>query len=257
MSPANDAAPRPVHEPESPPFRLQKASDVVAARLRGQILGEPIQVGTELPSEAELMETHGFSRSTVREALRLLEADGLIVTKRGPGGGIRVSSPDINQISRSMAILLTSQAVTHRDFLAFRRLIEPPLAALAAREATAEQRTWLVALAKNEEIEYSGVRASVKFHEAVGVCTNNGVARTVLAAMQSALEGHVRAESLSTDDIHGTTNVHFRIAKLIADGKSDQAARAMERHLEAYAKAVDAKGLLEEPAVARTYWQSQ
>lgn len=240
----------------SPRSRVPKASDVVAAQLRGQILGDAMEVGTELPSEAELIESSGFSRSTVREALRLLEADGLIVTKRGPGGGIRVSRPDINQISRSMAILFTSQAITHREFLSFRRLVEPPLAALAAREATPRQREWLLALARNEQTEYWGVAASVEFHEAIGVCTNNGVARTLLVAMKSALEGHVRTESLSSDDIHGTTRVHARIAKLIHDGKAPEAEQAMRRHLDAFIKVVDGQGRLDDPAVARSYWQA-
>jgi DNA-binding FadR family transcriptional regulator len=200
------------------------------------------------------MEQHGFSRSTIREALRLLEADGLIVTKRGPGGGIRVSRPDINQISRSMAILFTSQAVTQREFLVFRQIVEPPLAALAARNATPEQREWLSVLAKEEVADYSGVGASVKFHEAIVVCTNNGVARAVLAAMQSALVGHVRAESLTSDEIHGTTNVHVRIANLIHDGEAERAEAAMRRHLEAYRKSVQAQGRLDDLAIARSYW---
>jgi GntR family transcriptional regulator, transcriptional repressor for pyruvate dehydrogenase complex len=241
----------------SPRSRLPKASDLVAAQLRGKILGEAMAVDTELPSEAELIESYGFSRSTIREALRLLEADGLIVTKRGPGGGIRVSCPDINQISRSMAILFTTQAVTNREFLVFRRLMEPPLAGLAARAASAQQREWLLALATREQDEYSGVGSSVEFHEAIGVCTNNGVARAVLAAMQSALEGHVRVESLSSADIHGTTQVHARIAQLIHDGRAPEAEQAMERHLKAFLNAVDRQGRLDDLAVARSYWQAK
>ena len=241
----------------APRSRVPKASDVVAAQLRGQILGDAMPVGAELPSEAELIESYGFSRSTVREALRLLEADGLIVTKRGPGGGIRVGRPDINQISRSMAILFTSQAVPHREFLMFRQMIEPPLAALAAEAATDEQRDWLLALADNEDSDYSGVGASVEFHEAIGVCTNNRVARAVLAAMQSALEGHVQAELLGSDDIHGTTQVHVRIAKLIHAGKAEEVEAAMRRHLGAFIKTVDAQGRLDDIAVSRSYWQSR
>jgi DNA-binding FadR family transcriptional regulator len=240
-----------------PRSRVPKASDILAAQLRGQILGDALAAGTELPSETELIESSGFSRSTVREALRLLEADGLIVTRRGPGGGIRVSQPDINQISRSMAILFTSQAVTHREFLMFRRIVEPPLANLAACAATPAQREWLLALARREQGEYSGVGASVKFHEAIGVCTNNGVARAVLASMQSALEGHVRAESLSSDDIHGTTQVHLRIAKLIYDGNAAKAEQAMQRHLDAFFKAAKRQGHLDDLAVARSYWRPQ
>jgi GntR family transcriptional regulator, transcriptional repressor for pyruvate dehydrogenase complex len=212
-------------------------------------------IGTELPSEAEMIETFGFSRSTIREALRLLEADGLIVSKPGPGGGLRVGYPDVNQMSRSMAILLTTRAVTHREILAFRRMFEPPLAAAAARGATQDQGDWLVRLAENEESSYSGARASVEFHEAIGVCTNNGVALVVLSAMQSALEGHLRVESPSSENIRETTRGHLRIARLIRDGDEAGAERAMQRHLDAFIKVVDARGTLDEPAVAPGFWQ--
>jgi len=242
---------------ERPRSRVPKASDVIAARLRAQILGDRLEVGTELPSEAELIEGEGFSRSTVREALRLLEADGLIVTKRGPGGGIRVSRPDINQISRSMAILFTSQAITHREFLQFRRTIEPAIAALAAEQATDEQRQWLVSIAQSEDDAYTGVGASVQFHEAVAVCSNNRVIAAVLSAVESALEAPVGPAALTSSIVHGTTKSHVRIAKLISAGKAEEASAAMVRHLDAFVKAVEQQGRLDVPAVSRFYWQER
>ena len=233
--------------PERPKSRVPKASDVIAARLRAQILGDRLEVGTELPSEAELIQGEGFSRSTVREALRLLEADGLIVTKRGPGGGIRVSRPDMNQISRSMAILFTSQAVTHREFLQFRRTIEPAIAALAAEQATDEQRQWLLTLARSEDQTYTGVGASVQFHEAVAVCSNNRVIAAVLSAVESALEAPVGPTALPSAAVHGTTKSHVRIAKLISAGKAAEASAAMLRHLDAFFKEVEQQGRLDVP----------
>ncbi len=243
--------------PERPKSRVPKASDVIAARLRAQILGDRLEVGTELPSEAELIQGEGFSRSTVREALRLLEADGLIVTKRGPGGGIRVSRPDMNQISRSMAILFTSQAVTHREFLQFRRTIEPAIAALAAEQATDEQRQWLLTLARSEDQTYTGVGASVQFHEAVAVCSNNRVIAAVLSAVESALEAPVGPTALPSAAVHGTTKSHVRIAKLISAGKAAEASAAKLRHLDAFFKEVEQQGRLDVPAVSKFYWQER
>jgi GntR family transcriptional repressor for pyruvate dehydrogenase complex len=235
--------------------RVRKASDVVAARMRAQILGEAMPVGLELPTEAKLIETFGFSRSTVREGLRLLEADGLIVARRGPGGGVFVSRPSIEQISRSMAILFTSHEVTYRELLEFRRLIEPPMAALAARNATLQQRRSLLALARTEQDEYSGVNASVNFHEAVAVCTSNKVARIVMAAMRSALVGHVDDRSLSDEQVHGTTNVHLRLAELISDERGDEAQEAMEHHLEAFMRYLADQNQLDRQAVSGRYWR--
>lgn len=58
--------------------RVPKASDILADRLRAKILGRAMRPGDQLASEAELISGEGFSRGTVREALRLLESDGLI-----------------------------------------------------------------------------------------------------------------------------------------------------------------------------------
>src|ERR1041384_7768555 len=66
---------------------VPKASDVLAARLREMILSSGLAEGTPLPTERELVAQSGLSRASVREALRVLETEGLIVTKAGRNGG--------------------------------------------------------------------------------------------------------------------------------------------------------------------------
>ena len=80
--------------------------------------------GTELPVEAELIRQEGVSRSTVREALRILEHEGLVTTRRG-GGGAFVTTPDARQTARSLAALLSVSQAHLRDLFEFRRLVEP------------------------------------------------------------------------------------------------------------------------------------
>src|ERR1700733_11935074 len=104
MNPPASDPPRSVFEP--PRQRVPKASGFVADELRAQIIGNDLAPGTRLPSEAQLIEQFGLSRATVREALRLLEAEGLILVKRGPRGGLTVSRPNPSHISRSMATMV-------------------------------------------------------------------------------------------------------------------------------------------------------
>jgi GntR family transcriptional repressor for pyruvate dehydrogenase complex len=235
------------------PTRVPKASDVLADRLRAQILGRAMQPGAQLASEAELIAEEGFSRGTVREALRLLESDGLIEIRRGPRGGIRVARPDLRQISRSVALLLTLAETTTRKFYEFRKLVEPATAATAARSATDEQRGWLLAVADATSRNGSW-EPSVEFHEALAVCSNNEVLRLVIAMFEQELSWHVPGESLSEQDMQDTRRAHQSIARAVAAKDADRASGAMLRHLNQFERMLEANGRLDEPLLPRERW---
>ena len=234
--------------------RLPKASDVLADRLRGQILGRGMHVGEPLPPEASLIAEHGFSRGTVREALRLLESDGLIEIRRGPHGGIRVARPDLSQVTRSLALLLTLAETSMRAFSEFRQLVEPAAAAAAARSASDEQRGWLLALAEAGTSPSEAWAPSVEFHEALGVCSNNEILRVVIAAFGQELTWHVPGEQLSGQDMTDTRRAHRSIARAVAAGDADRASKAMLRHLQQFERVLGANGRLDQPVLPKDRW---
>ncbi|MEM6107582.1 FCD domain-containing protein [Mycobacterium sp. 050272] len=233
--------------------RVPKASDILADRLRAQILGRAMRPGDQLASEAELISAEGFSRGTVREALRLLESDGLIEIRRGPRGGIRVTRPDLRQISRSVALLLTLAETTTGKFYEFRKLLEPSIAAMAARSATDEQRGWLLAVADATSRNGSW-EPSVEFHEALAVCSNNEVLRLVIAMFEQELSWHVPGEALSESDMEDTRRAHQNIARAVAAGDADRASSAMLRHLNQFERMLETQGRLDEPLLPRERW---
>lgn len=241
-------------ERQRPPT-LPKASDVLADELRARILGDGMQPGDVLPSEAELMEDYGFSRGTVRETLRLLEADDLIVIKRGPKGGIRVRHPDVGQVSRTLGLLFATRGTVLGDLFRFRKLIEPEAAAEAARTATVEQKKWLASIAPHHYGVQRGFDKSAEFHGAIGRCSNNGVYEVMLTALHDVLEWHSSGEKLSHDDIEATRRAHVSIAKAIVEGSADVAARRMRRHLEQFERVLAGQGRLDEPIVPRARWR--
>lgn len=244
----------PMNGRAEPATRLQKASDILADRIRAEILGNNLQPGDALASEAELIEAHGFSRGTVREALRLLEAEGLIVIKRGPKGGIRVRHPDITQVSHSLALHFAMSKTTLGEFFTFRRLVEPAAAAEAARSATPEQRASLIEIAEQVRGLPPLARAP-EFHGALGVCSNNGVYRAILAALHRVIEWHSLSERLSDEDIEGTTRAHLAIARAIEKGDDKGAARLMNRHLESFEAVLAEQGRLDQPIIPPRHWQ--
>src|SRR6516225_535237 len=115
--------------------RPAKVSELLADRLRGQILGQRIKAGEVFSSEPELIARFGLARGTVREALRLLESEALITIRRGRSGGIEVREPDLVQISRSVAVWLAMRETTMRELMEFRLSLEPAAAAAAAAAA--------------------------------------------------------------------------------------------------------------------------
>lgn len=111
-----------------------KTHAIVADQIRRQIVSGELAEGQQLPPEEELTAQFGVARTTLREALRVLESQGLIAIRRGRGGGPVVTHPDLGPVSTALATSLQIQGVTVGDLDAARRLIETQIAGQLARE---------------------------------------------------------------------------------------------------------------------------
>ncbi len=111
----------------------RKTYAVVADQLRRQILSGELAEGDRLPVEEELTAQFGIARTTLREALRVLESQGLITIRRGRGGGPIVTHPDLVPISMALAASLQLEGTTLADLDEARRMIEPQIAGQLAR----------------------------------------------------------------------------------------------------------------------------
>jgi GntR family transcriptional repressor for pyruvate dehydrogenase complex len=124
----------------------------IADELRGLIVSGELSEGDSLGREPELVERFGVSRPSLREALRILEAEGLITVLRGAGGGVVVHEPDQRMMARTATLVLASRNVPLEDVFAARTLVEPlaagALAGMRARRAVVDE---LRALVKAQE----------------------------------------------------------------------------------------------------------
>ena len=236
------------------PRQLPKASDLLAEQVRAQIIREGLQPGAPLPSEGDLIKELGLSRATVREALRLLEADGLISIKRGPGGGIVVRHPEGAQVTRSLALMLALSEAPLRDLFAFRKTLEPAAAAAAATNASDEQRAQLQQVVEPPD---EHVSERVDFHMLVAEISGNALYQLNLAVLHDLIEWHVRGERLTPRDVEETHSIHRKIAAAIVAGDSRSAERLMLRHLESFEQRMDEAGRLDEPIIPRSRWSDQ
>ena len=117
--------------------RIRKAYEQVADQLLSMINSGELKPGDRLPSEAELAADFGVSRTTVREALRILATRNLIQTRKGMAGGHFIVEPTVGSISEFLVanygLLTAANTVTLEHLLQAREMIEGPAAAIAAR----------------------------------------------------------------------------------------------------------------------------
>jgi DNA-binding FadR family transcriptional regulator len=110
--------------------------------MRQWIVSGALTAGDRLPSEAALADQFGTSRSTVREALRLLSSEDLIATRPGAKGGSTVQQPDAGRITDSLQVSLTllvgTSDLAPGELLAVREMLEVPSASMAAAQRTDE-----------------------------------------------------------------------------------------------------------------------
>lgn len=214
------------------PIDVRPAYAAVVERLRRAIALGAVLPGERLPSERALADSFGVSRVTVREALRVLQGEGVIVTRRGGAGGAVVAVREQSMDEIRDAYRRTRPRID--DVFEYRLAVETMAARLAAERGGAEHlerlRACQAALLASDGIG-SFRRADSAFHLAVADASGN-------AMLRQAIED-ARAVAFDTLDIHPFTVLressaagHGAVIAAIERGAPDDAADAMAAHLD-------------------------
>lgn len=218
---------------------VRKSYEQIADQLRDLIIAGRLPEGTRLPTETDLAADVGVSRATVREALRLLAAQGLVRTAKGQGGGSYVTTPSVDQISDSLtsniSLLAVTRELTLDELMETRMLLEVPAARLAARRRRDEDVERLRAAIPGDSAGLDTQQEFVQnseFHTSlIESCGNRLLyiaAQPLFSALQTAL-----ARSLLGPKFHRAIHAHHvLIAEAIAAHDEDGAASEMRSHLE-------------------------
>ncbi len=219
------------------------AYQVLANELRADITSGRLQPGDRLPPEPELCVQTVVSRSTVREALRLLASQHLIVTTRGVTGGSFVSHPDAEQLADGLAagftLLANSAVVGLADLLELRRTLEVPAAGLAAARRTDEQLNEIRGTLfdpATDDVD-TILAAHPQFHSAVARATGNPLFELVVRPLYHVAYGEDVIETLPDGYWSRIDADHRRLLDCLVAGDVELATKVATEHLDYIAEA--------------------
>lgn len=209
-----------------------KASEAALSRVRSFIETGGFRPGDTLPSERDLAKRFQVSRHTLREALRVMEARGVLLSRRG--SGTYIAPVSAARLRAALTDCLRSERATVHEIFQFRQLLEPQVAALAAVAATGAQIAALRALVERQAATRSDKALNeidTRFHTLIAEATGNSILGDMTAQITRGLR-EIRAEH-RIDDLRRDLSLqgHRVLIDALARRDADGAQAAMRDHI--------------------------
>ncbi|SFP92567.1 FadR/GntR family transcriptional regulator [Tranquillimonas alkanivorans] len=216
----------------------------VAEAIKGWVVEEGLRAGDRLPGEAELIEQFSMSKGTIREAMRILEAQGLVKTRTGPGGGSFVHEVSRNRAKALLGNYFYFKHLTIDDIYQLRIALEPELAASLAGRLSEETLQMLEANiaeydnpAESVEEERAQHVASLRFHALLAEQSDNpllGFLIDFMVNLLSDLTVYRRLYSPPNAELWAEGRAHQkRLIAALRAGNADAARATMADHMQA------------------------
>jgi DNA-binding FadR family transcriptional regulator len=219
--------------------RPEKLAQTLASHIRKQLIAGDLANGYVFPAEPVLIEQYKVSRTTLREAFRILEAQSLVTIQRGAKGGARATIPDILVAARQLGMHLQLQGATLTSVYETRSALEVPMARKLAtikdprhidhlRDALAKERQ---ALGDNHQFR----DASTSFHKLIGDLSGNATSQIVANMLGDMVNLHAQQvvhESVPNEEA-AVHRAHAKLLMLVEKGDAAAAETHWRRHLDA------------------------
>lgn len=215
---------------------LNRVSQAIVEQVKLLLRQGRLKPGDRLPSERELCERFGVSRVTVREALRVLEAGGLVDIRVGARGGAFVTSPTSQHIGEGLADLIHLSPLTVADVTEARQVFELGIIPLVVERATDED---IAALRDMVRIQQGALdrgeyvmSMSVDFHVRVAACTHNPAVEMLVQSFHGPLlMPLIEAQVVAPLTGYRGPEEHSALIDAIAARDVDRARSIMREHL--------------------------
>ena len=219
-------------------LRPLKAAEVVARAVVRTIRSEGLRTGEHLPSEAEMLPQYGVSRESLREGLRLLEVQGMISIRRGPGGGPVVGTVDSANLGRMEALYLHLAGASYDELFEAWVFAESTLAGMAAANPDDEARRAAMAPYLDGDVDDEAhddldvyMSGHEGFHGTVAALAGNRVFQVTFRSYGQIVAHHLAMVG-DVKLIHQElVDDHLKLAEVISDGDAEMATALMRQHL--------------------------
>lgn len=207
-------------------------AEIVAERLTNFIIDNNLQSGDKIPNEFELVERLNVSRSTIREAVKLLCSRNILEIRRGAGTFVS-EKKGISNDPLGLAFVDCDKFELAKDLLEVRMILEPEIAYMAAVNATDEEIKVIINQCNIVEELYMNdkphMNEDIKFHEAIARCSRNVVIEKLIPIINTsvAVFADITARQLKDE----TIITHREVAQAIAKHDGATAKYAMTMHL--------------------------
>ncbi|HEV7649714.1 MAG TPA: FadR/GntR family transcriptional regulator [Actinophytocola sp.] len=232
-----DAEPVSDHGELFSPVSVGRISQVIIEQVRLLIRQGKLKPGDRLPSERALCGRFGVSRVTVREALRVLEATGLVEIRVGARGGAIVAEPSSDSVGEGIADLLTLSALSASEVTETRMVIEVSLIPLVVARAGADDLAELTEICRAQEAalaenRHHSTELSAAFHTRLAGCSHNAAVAMLVQSFHGPLLASLDAAAATAPEM-GRRGIeeHLQLVEAIAAKDADLAAEIMRAHL--------------------------
>jgi GntR family transcriptional regulator, transcriptional repressor for pyruvate dehydrogenase complex len=222
------------------PIKNRRFTDRIIAQLKEYILSQSFAPGEKLPSETEFAEIFGVSRGTIREALHILEHDGIVRIKKGPGGGLFLSEGNLGQVIESMFFTMRREQISFETLMEARKTLEDRIARLAAIRAEEEDIEEIDRILKAMEAPGLShdlfVKYDTEFHVGLARAAKNKVLLMFMVAVKELHNRIVDYAELHDSLFPEAIRYHHKIHNEIKAKNPEKAAQMMAEHLEYFEK---------------------
>jgi GntR family transcriptional repressor for pyruvate dehydrogenase complex len=217
--------------------RPPKAAMLVAQRIVQDSLRNGLGAGDMLESERAMLEKYQTGRGTLREALRLLEFQGVIRLKPGPRGGPILQNPDAAHLGSTLVLLMQLRSAPFRDVIEMRTAVEPMISRLAASRMTeedlAELRATVDQMRDEIDDQYSFLDANKRFHDIIAWSSGNVLFGYVVESLLGIMDGTVIGADLPSHRREAILQAHVEIYQVLESRDPDAAEALMREHIRA------------------------
>lgn len=227
------------------PVNVNRVSQVIVDQIKLLIRDGKLQPGDRLPSERDLCQRFGVSRVTIREALRVLEASGLVEIRVGARGGAFLTTPTAERLGEGLADLLVLSPLTAATVTEARMVVELGILPLVVERATEQDVKDLFAMidegaAALEAGSYT-MGMSAAFHVRVAKCTHNPAIEMLVQSFHGPMLMSLREAQVAAPLMgHKGTEEHRALAEAIKGRDLEAAQDVMRVHLSRTASRVGA-----------------